>query len=196
MKRLAFLLVLAVAACGEPEGNRDKASETTLGNPTPPARRPGLWEQRISNGEMVQVVRICLDAAVDARLGWWGQQATKGMCEKNVYTRQTTGDWRFSSVCDMGTGGKVTTSGLATGDFNSRYVIQAESSTVGAEVPQMNGLAQLNVEAAYQGACPADMRAGDMEMPGGVRVNLMDMSGADVPAAARDDVPEAAVPNP
>ena len=64
---------------------------------------------------------------------------------------------------------------ILMGDFNSRYLIQAESSTVGAEAPQMNGTRKMTIEAAWQGACPSDFKPGDMEIAGGVRINLLDM---------------------
>ncbi len=184
------LAVLALAACNrngdeapeqasEPDAPAQaEASAEGAAPPAPPRRKAGLWEQRVSTEGMVQVSRICIDEALERRLSWWGQQATTEGCEKNLVTRRTDGGWQFSSVCDMGTGGKTTTSGVATGDFDSRYVVQAQSSTVGAEAPQMNGTRQINIESAWQGACPEGFRPGDMELPGGIRLNLLDMAGA------------------
>ena len=57
-------------------------------------------------------------------------------------------------------------------------MITGESSTVGAEAPQMNGTRAVNIEAVWQGACPEGFRPGDLELPGGMRVNLLDMAGA------------------
>lgn len=140
-----------------------------------PRRKSGLWEQRVSMGDMTQVAAICLDKAVDAKLSWWGDQGVRSACEKNLVSRQMDGSWRFSSVCDMGTGGVTTTSGVVSGDFNGRYVVKSESSTTGAATPQMNGRHSSSVEATYKGPCPAGMRPGDMELPGGQRVNMLDL---------------------
>ncbi len=159
------------AEAGAPAGEQAAA-------PTPPRRKPGLWEQRVSTEGMVQVSRICIDEALEQRLSWWGQQATNEGCEKNLVTRRADGGWQFSSVCNMGSGGKTTTSGVATGDFDTRYVVQAQSSTVDAEAPQMNGTREINIESAWQGACPEGFRPGDMELPGGIRLNLLDMAGS------------------
>ncbi len=183
------LSCLVLAGCNRNEAGSDAeapapvaGAETPLtgpsGAPTPPTRRAGLWEQRLSTEGMVQVTRICIDDALDARLSWWSQQATHEACEKNLVSRRTDGNWQFSSVCDMGTGGKTTSSGVASGDFASRYVITGESSTVGAAAPQMNGIRSVNIEAVWQGPCPEGFRPGDMELPGGMRVNLLDMAGA------------------
>ncbi|THD81288.1 MAG: hypothetical protein E7812_04620 [Phenylobacterium sp.] len=169
--------VLAAAGCQKKTETVTPAPATAAApatpQMTPPARRPGLWEQRVSNGDYVQVTRICLDAAVDAKLSWWGQQATQDICQKNLFTHRPDGAWAVSSVCDMGTGGKVTTAGTATGDFASKYQLRAESSTVGAAAPQMNGVHRFVIDAAWMGACPAGMQPGDMTLPGGVRINLL-----------------------
>lgn len=148
--------------------------------PTPvdtPRRKAGLWEQRISQQgvDFVQVNRLCLDNATDVKLSWWGNQGPRALCEKNLISRHTDGTWRFSSVCDMGSGGVTTTSGVASGDFSSHYMIKAESSTTGAAVPQMNGQRAVTIEAQRQGPCPAGMKPGDMEIPGGKRVNILDL---------------------
>ncbi|MAK81897.1 MAG: hypothetical protein CMJ17_08470 [Phenylobacterium sp.] len=195
MRRLSMtaalgLSLLALSACNRNEAGQEaeapapaaEDAQTPLpgqpGAPAAPTRRAGLWEQRLSTEGIVQVTRICIDDTLDERLSWWGQQATDESCEKNLVTRRTDGSWQFSSVCDMGTGGKTTTSGVASGDFATRYVITGESSTVGAQAPQMNGTRTVNIEAVWQGACPEGFRPGDMELPGGMRVNLLDMAGA------------------
>ena len=174
---LAGVAILGVSACNKPaekvEG--ETAAPAFVPSQTPPKRKPGLWEQRVSNGDFVQVSHICLDEATDARISFWGSQATLDMCEKNIFSSRMAGGYQFSSVCDMGSGGKTTTSGVATGDFQSRYLIQAESSTVGAAAPQMNGPHKITVEAAWQGACPEGYRPGDMSLPGGVKINILEL---------------------
>ncbi len=171
---VASAAALALSGCNKPEKAAEPAKPFQPSS-TPPKRKPGLWEQRVSNGDFVQVTRVCLDEATDAKLSWWGSQASKGMCEKNLASARTDGGWQFSSICDMGTGGKTTTSGVATGDFNSHYQIAAESSTAGAAAPQMNGTRKMTIDAAWQGPCPADMKGGDMTLPNGMKFNLLDV---------------------
>lgn len=170
----ASAMALGLSACDKPA---EQAPPAKSFQPawTPPKRKPGLWEQRVSNGDFVQVTRICLDAATDAKLSFWGGQATNDACEKNLASARTDGGWQFSSVCDMGPGGKITTAGVATGDFSSHYQVTADSSTVGAATPQMNGAHKMTIDAAWQGPCPAGMKGGDMTLPGGVKINLLDM---------------------
>ena len=52
------------------------------------------------------------------------------------------------------------------------------STTTGGPLPQANGVHKIAIEATWQGPCPADMKPGDMEMPGGMKINMNDaMSG-------------------
>lgn len=178
--------VLALAACDRRGEEADKAAPGAPQAQAPgkapppidaPARKPGLWEQSVSLAgvDFVQTTRVCLDKETDLKLSWWGNQAARSTCAKNLVTRQADGAWRFSSVCDMGSGGVTTTSGTATGDFSTRYQVQAESSTEGAAAPQMNGVRIVNIAARHLGACPEGMKPGDMELPGGQRINMLDM---------------------
>jgi hypothetical protein len=172
---LAGLALLALA------GFQKKAEEAPAptAQATPemvaPARKPGLWEQRVSNGEVLQVSRVCLDPEVDAKISWWGAPATRDVCQKNLVTHRPDGGWQFSSVCDMGTGGQVTTAGVATGDFSAHYQLAGQSSTVGAAAPHMNGVRRLTIDAAWQGPCPAGMQPGDMSLPGGAKISLLEL---------------------
>lgn len=186
MKRIATVIVvaaLAVAGCNRKQEEAkalDAPAGTETAKPPPidaPARKPGLWEQRVSmeGVDAVQIIRVCLDKATDQKLSWWGNQAARSTCSKNLVSRQTDGAWRFSSVCDMGSGGVTTTSGTTSGDFEDHYQVTAESSTQGAAAPQMNGARKVTIDAKYQGACPADMKPGEMEMPGVGRINMLEV---------------------
>jgi hypothetical protein len=78
----------------------------------------------------------------------------------------------------MGGSGTVTSDGSATGDFSSHYKVEATAVTSGAPTPQANGAHKMSIEATWQGPCPADMKPGDMEMPGGTKINMQNPTGA------------------
>jgi hypothetical protein len=156
------------------------ASATTTGPApiaSPPRRKPGLWSQTVKMAEMSQTTRICLDATTEAKMSVFGQQATKDMCKVNHMSRGLDGSWAFVSVCDMGSGGKTTTTGVASGDFGSHYTMTADSVTSGASAPQMNGSHKMVLDAVWQGPCPAGFKPGDMELPGGMKINVLEMAG-------------------
>lgn len=142
----------------------------------PPRRKPGLWRQTVSTAGMTQSSRICLDEAAEQKLSAFGEQATRGMCEKNEVSRRPDGTYAFTSVCDMGQGGKTTTTGVASGDFDVRYKVEAESTTTAASAPQMNGAHKMTLEAEWLGPCPAGFKPGDIELPGGMKINALQMA--------------------
>lgn len=189
---LALVALLAVAAgCTRrdrdeaPAAPSDQAAAPSQAAPKGaaalPRRKPGLWEMSMSvQGEDMPpvVTRVCLDEATEARMPVWGGQVMRDMCEKNLVTPRTDGSVQFSSVCDMGSGGKVTSSGVVTGDLTSNYVVRVQSSTTGAQVPQMNRQTSYTIASRRVGDCAEGQRGGDMVMPGGVTVNMNDTMGS------------------
>ena len=60
------------------------------------------------------------------------------------------------------------------GDFNSAYTLKVNSKNAGprAGVPAES---TTMMEAKWVGACKADQKAGDIVMPGGMKINIKDM---------------------
>jgi hypothetical protein len=156
----------APAAASAPAAARQTASMT------PPERKAGLWEQKMSTAGMTQVSRICFTDAVNKKVTLWGQQGGEEMCSQQSIT-PTAGGWKFTSACNMGTGGTIVSSGEAKGDFGTHYTVDIKSSTTGAAAPQMNGEHAMTLEATWKGPCPADFKPGDMELPGGMKINML-----------------------
>ena len=184
---LATAALAAVAGCNRktqeaaaPSAESPAAQAPAAGvaaAPTPPKRRPGLWEQTMSMSGMTQTSQLCVDAAVEQKLGWWSQQATRDMCSQQSFAPGPGGTWTFSSTCNMGSGGVTVTRGVASGDFAQAYQLDMTSTTTGAGAPQMNGEHKMTMKAAWKGPCPAGMRPGDMVLSAGgqgVRMNLLD----------------------
>lgn len=185
MRRVLVLGVglLALAACQKKSetaattGDAPAASASAPAGPvSPPKRKPGLWTQTVSTGGMTQTMKLCLDEATEAKMTVWGQQASKDICETNTVT-PTAGGWTFVSACDMGQAGKVTTTGKATGDFSSKYMIKATSVTTGSTMAQANGTHEMEMTGTWEGACPASMKPGDMTLPNGMTMNLNTLPG-------------------
>ena len=200
MKR-AFLAsgcaVLALAACSKTDTTAKVTAAATTstnvatgaisGPATPPSRKAGLWEQSMSlampSGEkhqMMQATRMCLDAASEAKMKWWATENRRGenKCAEQSISPKLGGGWTFHSVCNMGDGGKVTSDGEATGDFGSHYTVNVNSVTSGSAMAQSNGVHKISIEATWKGPCPADMKPGDIEMPGGMKINMVDAANA------------------
>jgi hypothetical protein len=123
--------------------------------------------------QMVQSVRMCLDEASEAKLKWWSTENRRGRseCSEQSISAKLGGGWKIHSVCDMGDGGKVVSDGEASGDFNSHYKVEVTSVTSGSAMAQSNGTHKISMDASWKGPCPAGMKPGDMEMPGGMRIS-------------------------
>jgi hypothetical protein len=188
---VACAAVLALAACSKKAGETaatgdgaPAAANAPAGPITPPKRKPGLWVQTISTTGMSQETKLCLDEATEARLTLWGQAAGQNACARNQIT-PVAGGWKVDAECDLGDAGKSVTSGTITGDFNSRYVMKMTSTTTGSKIAQANVTQEMEVTGAWQGACPADMKPGDMLLPGGMKMNLNQITAMQGKAAGK-----------
>ena len=186
MKRVlvSAACVLALAACSKKPASTADASSAAApavasapaARMTPPERKAGLWEQKMSTAGMTQVSRICFSDEVNKKVTLWGQQGGDDNCSTKSVA-PTAGGWTFSSTCNMGSGGTIVSSGEAKGDFGTHYTVDIKSATTGAAAPQMNGKHAMTLEATWKGPCPADFKPGDMELPGGMRINMLTMGG-------------------
>jgi hypothetical protein len=212
MKRAILIsaaVLLALSACGKKTdtaatGTATPTSASTSASASappsllnPPPRKPGLWVQTVSSDRMKsggqamkQSIKMCLDATTEQKMKWWGSNAGPGKrdCQQQAIKPHLGGGWDFHSVCNMGESGTVTSDGAMRGDFGSHYTVELTSNTTGSPMPQANGAHKMTIEATWTGPCPADMKPGDMEMPGGLKVNLTDrangqpghLTGADI----------------
>ncbi len=172
-------------AAGSPAAPPAASPATSAGPAALPRRKPGLWEMTMTvHGEdqPPMVTRMCLDAATEAKSSIWGNEMTREMCSKNEMRRQLDGSWKFSSVCNMGSGGVTRSEGSATGDMTNNYVLRMKSSTSGAELEMMNRDSEFTVASRRIGACEPGQRGGDMIMNGRVIANVNDLPG---PGGAR-----------
>lgn len=163
-------LAVALGAC-QPRTVVDPDGVARANLKRPPPRQPGIWETRVTLGDVVQTTQVCIDEKVDQKVDWMGAQGTRQNCSESSVTRQDDSSLRFSSVCDMGARGKVVTSGVARGDFSLRYETEGTQVTTGADLPIMNGTRSVKVSAAWKGVCPKDWHPGDMSVPGGIQYN-------------------------
>jgi hypothetical protein len=184
---LAAGVLATLAGCGEKPATKTEAggaakpaasAPASLGSDGGPAswpkRKPGLWTQTMTLKEQgfSRSFRFCVDEATDEKLGLYSDTAGD-QCAKGQMTRTAGGGWRVTSTCDMGTAGRTQSTINVTGDFGGRYVMEIDSTTTGAAQPAMNGQHKMTMTAEWSGACPAGWAGGDMEMPGGRRMNLL-----------------------
>jgi len=172
MRWLSVCAVAAVAAAGLSGCGPGKPKEAAV-QVDRPVRKAGLWEETttVAGAPAPQVLRLCTAPSVEATLPWWGGVAQVGGCKEVSGKHNPDGSWSFESRCDMGPAGKTGLSGSGSGDFNSHYEVKIRTVTAGAAEPKMNGPQQLTNVFEWKGECPADWSPGDVEVPGGLRMN-------------------------
>lgn len=180
---VAFGSLAALVACGPKTQTKEAAKPATQAAASAPAapapttlpkRKPGLWSQTMNLKEQgfSRSFRFCIDEATDQKIGV-NAQGAGGQCQQKSMTRGADGGWTIVSSCDLGAAGKTESTLRVSGDFNSRYLMEIASTTTGAAQPAMNGEHRMSMTAEWTGACPAGWNGGDVEMPGGRRINLL-----------------------
>ena len=135
-----------------------------------PSRKAGLWEIKTNTGRpnVPQVsIRQCIDAATDKMMqSNAGPPSAQRQCtQTNV---QKSGDTvTIESTCTVA-GKSVTSHAVVTGSFDSSYTMNV--TTQGGP----SGGGNVTMTAKWLGPCAADQRPGDMIMPNGMKINILD----------------------
>lgn len=181
-------LAIGLAACGQKEeAPPQNAAAPGAENGSPAARKadaagsprlkPGLWRITSETDGMTQKFSLCLDAAIQEKMNVIGTQQNAGACNETTTRALPEGGFTFRAVCASGVtqGGTAVIEGEIKGDMNTRYTNRTTSTTTGAAVAHMNRTVLTSSEGVFEGACPADMKAGDMDTPMG-RFNMLEMA--------------------
>ncbi len=135
-----------------------------------PTRKAGLWEVRMGvDGKSAgQVIQQCIDATTDQMMQSSAGPISAQACPKRDV--QKSGDTvTIDSVCSFN--GKTATShAVITGSFDSAYTMNVTSKS--DAIPAGSNM---TIQAKWLGPCAADQKPGDMIMPGGFKVNILDL---------------------
>ena len=139
-----------------------------------PVRKAGLWEMKMvrSGGSIPDMtMQHCTDATTDKQMST-SFSPGKETCAKQDIQKTATG-YVSDSVCSVA-GMTITSHAEITGDFNSAYTVKSSSRSEGGPsgVPRDS---TTTVEAKWMGACKADQKPGDIVMPGGMKMNILEL---------------------
>jgi hypothetical protein len=147
-----------------------------------PARKPGLWEMKMTSvGRSLppQTIRECLDAATDKLMNSnFSGGAVGTTCSKQDMSRNGA-SIIVDSVCNV-SGATVTSHAVVTGSFDSAYTVDVNSTRVGGP-PLPGGVANgthashMMIAANWLGPCEPGQRPGDMIMGNGMTMNILDL---------------------
>lgn len=138
-----------------------------------PARKPGLWQinTTVAAGHALSL-QECVDARTDQMMqARFGGAAPQRNCAK--HDMHKAGDTiTIDSVCTIA-GRTATHHMVITGSFDSGYTMTMTSQTQGVPAPRT-----VTMAAKWLGPCTAGQRPGDVIMPGGHTMNILDLGGA------------------
>ena len=140
-----------------------------------PVRKAGLWEMKVVRaGSPVpdMTMQHCTDETTDKEMSAAVSPMGKEMCSKQDIQKTAAG-YVSDSVCGIA-GVSITSHAEITGDFNSAYTVKSTSHSERGPggAPRDS---TTTIEAKWLGACKPDQKAGDIMMPGGMKMNVKDM---------------------
>jgi len=152
-----------------------------------PVRKAGLWEMKVQSAgapKPEMTMQQCTDETTDKDMSTSFSPMAKEICSKQDIQKTATG-YVSDSVCGVA-GMTIKSHAEIIGDFNSAYTVKSSSHSEGG----MAGTGRDNsttIEAKWLGACKGDQKAGDIMMPGGMKINIKDMDKlkALIPKAAK-----------
>jgi hypothetical protein len=114
----------------------------------------------------------CTDESTDKEMSAAVAPMGKDLCSKQDIQKTATG-YVSDSVCGVA-GMSITSHAEIIGDFNSAYTVKSSSHSEGGPTGKPRDTTT-TIEAKWLGACKADQKAGDIMMPGGMKMNIKDM---------------------
>ena len=136
-----------------------------------PKRKPGLWEIVSSSdrtGSEPRTVKMCTDAKTADLFSQLGDRVSKGVCSRRDVQNQGS-QIVTDSVCTIAKS-QVTSHTVMTFDNPTSFTIEIHSRYE----PALFGKTETSSTQVgkWVGACPADMKAGDVVTPNGMKFNL------------------------
>lgn len=140
-----------------------------------PARKAGQWEiQMTPDSGPAMTMALCLDEASDKDMMKFGMSLSEDMCA-TVNQSRDGNTIVIDATCAMG--GMTTVSHtVMSGDFETAYDMTITSKIDGGP-PGMPSESTITQHARWTGDCTGGLQPGDMQMPGGMKLNLKDAMG-------------------
>lgn len=141
-----------------------------------PKMKPGLWETTTSTGGQkgapahTSKTSMCINEAVQKDMMAFSQ-GMGAQCSKNT-TRRDGNKYIGEAECNF-SGSVMKSQSVATFTSDTAYRVEARATFS----PPMGGMSESNStqEAKFAGACPANMKPGDVNV-GGRTMNITEMA--------------------
>src|SRR5580704_14546661 len=134
MRKILFVIMAATALSACNQGGGGAGDQ---GGVAAPVRKPGLWQIVSTNdgkpmtaGPFTGPVKLCMDAATDRRMSVFGRR--RGTCDTYKVSKGADGSYTVDAVCQTGSGAKITSHTVVTGDFNTKYTSTSDTTVEGS----------------------------------------------------------------
>jgi hypothetical protein len=159
-----------------------------------PIRKAGLWDLKMTiegRNTAAPAMQHCTDPSTDKLMtSNFGNLGREDCSKRDIQVAGRT--ITVDSICTF-SGMKMTTHAVIGGDFNSAYTVKLTSTREGGPAAA-GGTTTMTIEAKWLGACKADQKPGDMILPGGQKINVVDMQKLQLPAGLGGPRPGAPQP--
>ena len=173
MRKILFVILAATALTACNQGGAGGG----LGGVAAPVRKPGLWQIVSTNdgkpmtaGPFTGPVKLCMDAATDRRMSVFGRR--RGTCDSYKVSKGSDGSYTVDAVCQFGSGAKITSHTVVTGDFNTKYSSTSDTTRRAVRAIPTDGKHQRQTTATYLGDCPAGMTGGQIQTADGTIMEM------------------------
>ena len=139
-----------------------------------PIRKAGLWEMKmVRTGSSVpdMTMQHCTDATTDKQMSTSFSPGKETCAKQDI--QKTAAGFVSDTVCSVA-GMTITSHAEITGDFNSAYTVKSTSHSEGGPA-NITRDSTTTIEAKWVGACKADQKPGDIVMPGGMKMNILEL---------------------
>ncbi len=192
MKKLSLnicitLAVLGLAACNKPAA---PAADGGNGAATPPADapaastdplaavesgsglKPGLWQTSMNMPGMTSamIVKMCLDEGLSKKFSQMGSSNPGKMDCTPVSGTRSGNVIDITTQCKTNGMTANTKMHMELGDDSYHQTVETSYD------PPMGEPTKVTMDGKYMGACPATMKAGDMDMGSGMKINMYDQA--------------------
>ena len=153
-----------------------------------PLLRNGLWNVTTNTDGVTMTAKICLDDAFQREASLFSLRLMGAACPGEPEITRSGSTFLINRTCTVGPVHQVSTTRVS-GDMHTAYVRETDIVTTGPGVPPENS--NQREEGVFEGACPAGMAGGDMDMNGGrinARVFLAIGGAAALPTGALDEL--------
>jgi hypothetical protein len=150
-----------------------------------PIRKAGLWEiKMVRTGSPLPAITMqhCTDATTDRDMNGMASPTAQQACSKQDLRKTATG-YASDTVCTVA-GRTITSHSDVTGDFNSAYTVTTVSHSEGGSAAGARDSTS-KIEAKWIGACKPDQKPGDVVMPDGRKVNVIELQSRKTPLPSR-----------